>query len=199
MPFDRVALAVVDRPGLRVVLGHLEHLLDSGPSVVAVRPSPGCQEPSSSWPQAPGDRTHNPPIPRHGWAAPERRMICAQPSLLVVSVASGTESAGRSRSGSDDTLGYVQQLWHFHSWHGDHPLWRMKRPDPFPSSEHPRIHDDLRRALPSALQQCEHRVSRGHRPGARPHPLRPSPGGEVAAGGPGVLGASGAGGALSVF
>ena len=41
---------------------------------------------------------------------------------------------------------------------------RVKRSDLFHSSEHPQIHDDLQRALPSALQQCEHRVRRGHRP-----------------------------------
>ena len=41
---------------------------------------------------------------------------------------------------------------------------RVKRPDLFHNSEHSRVHHNLRRAFASALQQCEHRVGRGHRP-----------------------------------
>jgi hypothetical protein len=41
---------------------------------------------------------------------------------------------------------------------------RVKGPDLFHSSEHPRVYHNLRRAFPSALQQCKHRVGRGHRP-----------------------------------
>jgi hypothetical protein len=41
---------------------------------------------------------------------------------------------------------------------------RVKGPNLFHSSEHSRVHHNLRRAFPSALQQCEHRVGRGHRP-----------------------------------
>ena len=84
--------------------------------------------------------------------------FCATHQRRTCPRTASTDSAGRSRSGSDDTLRDVHQLRRFHSWHGSlAEALRVKRSDLLHGGEHPQIHDDLRRALPSAFQQCEHR------------------------------------------